>query len=194
MPNKFSNVENLLLLTRDKFLVKESIAGNPAAFSTIMFLYKKRVEAVGKRFFYNQNDIDDFVQEVFIKVFNSLSSFKGESKFSTWLTRIAFNTALNSKTRTKNADTLDTAESDNLPSGYDSPEEAEMKRITKLAIHQSVKELPEKYAQCVEMYFFMDMSYEDISETTGIPVNTLKTHIFRAKKILYEKLKELQYE
>lgn len=194
MPNKFSNVENLLLLTRDKFLVKESIAGNPAAFSTIMFLYKKRVEAVGKRFFYNQNDIDDFVQEVFIKVFNSLSTFKGESKFSTWLTRIAFNTALNSKTRTKTADTLDAAESDNLPSGYDSPEEAEMKRITKLAIQQSVKELPEKYAQCVEMYFFMDMSYEDISETTGIPVNTLKTHIFRAKKILYEKLKELQYE
>ena len=194
MPNKFSNVENLLLLTRDKFLVKESIAGNPAAFSTLMYLYKKRVENVGRRFFYNQNDIHDFVQEIFIKLFNNLSSFKGESKFSTWLTRIAFNTALNSKTRTKNADSLEVEKGDELPSNYDSPEEAQMKKLTKLAIQQSVKELPEKYAQCVEMYFFMDMSYEDISETTGIPVNTLKTHIFRAKKILYEKLKELQYE
>lgn len=194
MSNKFSSVENLLLIARDKFLVKESISGNPKAFSTLMFLYKKRVESIGLRFFHNQNDTDDFVQEVFIKVFNNLKSYKGESKFSTWITRIAFNTAVNSKSRKKTADTLNMEEGDNLPSIYDSPEEAEMKKITKLAIQQSVKELPENYAKCVEMYFFMDMTYEDISETTGIPVNTLKTHIFRAKKILYEKLKELQNE
>lgn len=194
MPNKFSNVENLLLVTRDKFLVKESIAGNPSAFSTLMFLYKKRVVAVGHRFFHNQNDIDDFVQEVFLKVFNSLQTYKGESKFSTWLTRIALNTALNSKNRTKTTETLYPEESDTIPSIYESPEEHQIKKITKETIQQSVKELPEKYAQCVEMYFFMNMSYEDISETTGIPVNTLKTHIYRAKKILYEKLKELQYE
>jgi len=194
MPNKFSDIENLLLITRDKFLVKESIAGNPSAFSTLMFLYKKRVEIIGNRFFHNQSDTDDFVQEVFIKVYNNLSTYKGESKFSTWLTRIAFNTALNSKNRTKTAETLKTEDRDSLPSKYDSPEEEQIKEVTKKAIQQSVKELPEKYGQCVEMYFFMGMSYEDISETTGIPVNTLKTQIFRAKKILYEKLKELQYE
>lgn len=190
MRSKFSNVENLLLITRDKFLVKESIAGNPSAFSTLMFLYKKRVELIGQRFFHNQNDTDDFVQEVFLKVFNSLTTYKGESKFSTWLIRIAYNTAINSKTRIKNADSLKTEDGEQLSSPYDSPEEAEIKRITKIAIQNSVNELPEKYAQCVEMYFFLDMSYEDISETTGIPVNTIKTHIFRAKKILYEKLKE----
>lgn len=190
MASKFSAVENLLAITRDKFLVKESIAGNSSAFSSLMFLYTKRVEAIARRFFTNQNDIDDFVQEVFIKVYKNLDSYKGQSKFSTWLTRIAFNTGINFKTRTKPTDSLLYENTEEISSPYDSPEEREIKEITKKAIKDAIAELPEKYSTCVEMHFFLDMTYEDISETTGIPVNTIKTHIYNAKKILYEKLKE----
>lgn len=192
MASKFSPVENLLVINRDKYLVKESIAGNSSAFSTLMFLYKKRVEAIARRFFYNQNDIDDFIQEVFIKVFDNLSSYKGESKFSTWLTRIAFNTGVNFKTRTKTTESLIYEDSEAIASPYATPEENEIREFTKKAIKTAISELPEKYAQCVEMHFFLGMTYEDISETTNIPVNTIKTHIFNAKKILYEKLKEFK--
>lgn len=189
MASKFSTVENLLIITRDKYLVKESIAGNSSAFSTLMFLYKKRVEVIAKRFFSNQSDIDDFVQEVFIKVYNNLHTYKGESKFSTWLTRIAFNTGINFATRSKTADSLLNENTEAVYSPYETPEEHEIKEITRAAIKDAIAELPEKYSRCVEMHFFLDMTYEDISETTGIPVNTIKTHIFNAKKILYEKLK-----
>lgn len=192
MASKFSPVENLLVINRDKYLVKESIAGNSSAFSTLMFLYRKRVEAIARRFFYNQNDIDDFIQEVFIKVFDNLSSYKGESKFSTWLTRIAFNTGVNFKTRTKTTESLIYEDSEAIASPYATPEENEIREFTKKAIKTAISELPEKYAQCVEMHFFLGMTYEDISETTNIPVNTIKTHIFNAKKILYEKLKEFK--
>ncbi|MCQ2585766.1 MAG: RNA polymerase sigma factor [Treponema sp.] len=194
MPSKFSNIENLLVTTRDRFLVKESISGNSSAFSTLMYLYKKRVEGIAKRFFTNQSDIDDFVQEVFIKVYKSLETYKGQSKFSTWLTRIAFNTGINFKTRTKETESLLTEDTEMLSSSDDSPEEKVIKNITQAAIKTAISELPEKYSRCVEMHFFLDMSYEDISETTGIPVNTIKTHIFNAKKILYEKLKEYKYD
>lgn len=190
MASKLSTVENLLIISRDKFLVKESLSGNSSAFSTLMFLYKKRVEVIGRRFFSNQSDVDDFIQEVFIKVFKNLSTYKGESKFSTWLTRIAFNTGINSKTRSKSTESLLYEEGDDLLSPYDNPEENTIKEITKSAIKNAISELPEKYSRCVEMHFFMDMTYEDISESTGIPVNTVKTHIFNAKKILYKKLKE----
>lgn len=194
MAGKFSPIENLLITARDKFLVKESIAGNPTAFSTLMFLYKKRVEAVGRRFFKNQNDLDDFIQEVFIKVYKNLDTYKGESKFSTWLTRIAFNTGINFVSRTKETESLIYEDSEVLNSPYETPEENGMRNFTKAAIQSAITQLPEKYARCVEMHFFLDMTYEDISETTGIPVNTIKTHIFTAKKMLYEKLKEFKYE
>ncbi|MBQ0040044.1 MAG: RNA polymerase sigma factor [Treponema sp.] len=192
MSNKFSPLENLLIIGRDKYLVKESLAGNSSAFSTLMFLHKKRVEAIARRFFYDQSDVDDFIQDVFLKAYDNLDSYKGESKFSTWLTRIAFNTGVNLKTRTKTTESLLYEDSESIESPYRTPEENGIREVTKLAVKTAIAELPEKYARCVEMHFFLGMTYEDISETTGIPVNTIKTHIFNAKKMLYEKLKEFK--
>lgn len=190
MTNRFSHVENLLVINRDKFLVKESLAGNSSAFNTLMHLYKKRVNAIARRFFSNQSDIDDFIQDVFIKVYNNLGSYKGQSKFSTWITRIAFNTGINSVTRTKTTESLNYEDCEILTSPYETPEENSIREVTRQAVISAIKELPQKYARCVEMHFFVGMTYEEISEITGIPVNTIKTHIYTAKKILYRKLKE----
>ncbi len=192
MSNKFSPLENLLVIARDKYLVRESLAGNSSAFSTLMFLHRKRVEAIGRRFSFNENDMDDFVQDVFLKVFDNLAGYRGESKFSTWLTRIAFNTGLNIRTRTKPTESLLYEDSDAIESPYGTSEDYGIREVTRQAVNDAIAELPEKYARCVEMHFFIGMTYEDISETTGIPVNTIKTHIFNAKKLLYEKLKELR--
>ena len=54
-----------------------------------------------------------------------------------------------------------------------------------------MKQLPENYEKCIELYFYNNMSYEEIAKTTDIPLNTVKTYIFRAKKELYQKLKEI---
>ena len=184
-------IEDLITSARDGFLVKEVLQGHKSdAFATLMTLYEKRVHALGMSFFHNEADVEDFVQEVFIKVYTNLSSFRGESKFSTWITRIAYTTAINTKNRTRVYDSL--SDDMQLVAQGSTPEEKEIQRITKEAVKEAVQELPEKYKFCVDLYFFYDMSYEEIGVITGEPVNTLKSHIFRAKKILKEKLRDFQ--
>ena len=192
MKNKFSkSIEKLVDFSVEKMIVKEAAAKNPAAFSQLIFLYKKRIVAVGRRFFYNQNDIDDFLQEVFIKIYENLDKFQGNSRFSTWITRIAYNTAINFKIRTKKSENLCEETQSNLVSNYETPEETQLKKLTKEAINNAVKQLPENYKKCIELYFYNNMTYEEIAETTDIPLNTVKTYIFREKKELYQKLKEI---
>lgn len=187
MKNKITEAEALLLLQKDRILVRRALRGNADAFSTLVANNKKRIEAVGRRFFNDITDIEDFVQEVFIKAYKNLSSFKGKSLFSTWITRIAFTTAINQKKSFKITDSFD-EQGDFLPSPYDNPENEQIKALTKEAINEAVQNLPENYAVCIKMFFYLDMNQEDISEMTGIPLNTVKSNIFRAKKILSEKL------
>ena len=187
MKNKLTEAENFLQLQKDKTLVRRSLRNNSAAFAELVAMNKKRVEAVGRKFFNDITDIEDFVQDVFIKAYKNLSSFKGKSLFSTWITRIAFTTALNLKKSFKITDSFEEQE-EVLPSYYDSPENEQIKSLTRAAINEAVQNLPENYAVCIKMFFYLDMNQEDISEMTGIPLNTVKSNIFRAKKILGQKL------
>ena len=134
------SIENALQQRRDAVLVKESIAGDAGAFAKLMSLYQNRVEAVGMSFFHNHTDTEDFVQDVFLKAYTSLTSFRGESRFSTWLTRIAYNMAINIKARSKTYDSI--ADETLLPSPGRTPEENEIRRLTAEAIKEALRELP----------------------------------------------------
>lgn len=179
--------ERELIKKRDFKLVKEILAGNKDSFAKLMTFYKVRILNFGKSFFHNDSDSEDFVQDVFIKVFTHLDSFKGNSMFSTWLMKIAYTTAINSVKRAKTWIPIEdeTIIPDSLNT---SPEEIQIRKLTKDAIREAISELPEKYKVCVEMYFCYDISYQEISEITDFPLNTIKSHIFRAKKILKDKL------
>lgn len=174
---------------RDLSLIKQTLAGNKDAFAKLMTFYKVRIFNFGKSFFHNETDSEDFVQDVFIKVFTHLDSFKGNSMFSTWLMKIAWTTAVNAVNRKK--ETAGIEDETIIPDseGF-SPEDAQIRKLTQDAIREAISELPEKYATCVEMYFYYDIPYQEISEITEFPVNTIKSHIFRAKKILKEKLED----
>ena len=154
--------------------------------------YEKRVRALGMSFFRNEADTDDFLQEVFLKAYKNLSTFKGDSSFSTWLTSIAYNTGINSKTRRKEYHSI--SDEENIEDKNLTPEKNEIRKMTVLAVREAVKDLPEKYKICVELYFFYDNSHAEISKITGEGINTIKSHIFRAKKILKEKLRGIYEE
>lgn len=181
-----SSLENLVIRKRDFYYVQETLNGSSRAFSKLTGFYYKRIFAIGMRFFHNQADAEDFAQNVFLKAYEKLSSFKGESLFSTWLTRIAFTTAMNQKERSHDAETL--SDENLIPGKIKTPEEELIYSATVEAVKGSLEILPERYAECVRLYFFNGMSHEEISKATGIPVNTIKSHIFRAKKILGKKL------
>ena len=181
-------LEKDIIKKRDFALVKSAVAGNKTSFAKLMSLYKTRVFYFGKSFFHNEADSEDSVQDVFLKVFMNLDSFKGNSQFSTWLMKIAWTTAVNSVKRRK--EYLPIADETAILDTDATPEERQIQCLTQEAIRQAVSELPEKYAVCIEMYFSYDIPYQEISEITEIPVNTIKSHIFRAKKLLKEKLED----
>ena len=172
----------------EEILVRSATGGNSQAFAELVKRYHRRVSALGMSFFKNSADTEDFVQDVFIKVYTKLKDFRGESRFSTWLLRIGYTTAINSIKRRK----------EYLPLGDETllwdqdytPEEMQMRRLTIETVRESITELPERFAICLDMYFFYDMAYGDICEVTGLPLNTVKSHIFRAKKMLKEKLEK----
>ena len=188
MQRQRTDIEHVTISIRDSELVKSTLDGDQKSFARLMTLYKKRIVAIGMGFFKNAADTEDFVQEVFLKAYTKLDTFRGDSLFSTWLTRIAYNTAVNSVNRRD--EYVQLSDESILQDPSDTPEEVQIRKVTGQAIREAIKELPEQYSICLDMYFFYDVPHAEISNITGLPVNTIKSHIFRAKKILKEKLEE----
>lgn len=183
-----NDVEHTVAYKRDSELVKATLEGDTSSFAKLMSLYKKRIFAIGMSFFKNETDAEDFIQDVFIKVYTKLDTFRGESLFSTWLTRIAYNIAYNCANRRD--EYVPISEEFIIKDLSDTPEESQIKKVVCEAVKEAIKELPKQYAVCLDLFFFYDVSYAEISKITKLPVNTIKSHIFRAKKILRDKLIE----
>ena len=169
----------------ETLLVEQILSGEKELFRLLIQQYQQKVHAMGLSFFHNQEDAADFTQDVFIRSYRSLASFQGRSRFSTWLYRIAYNTAVNSIKRRKEYHSL--AEE---PLTEDSPEQQVLRLAAAQAVRSAVAELPEKYRLCVDLYFFYGCSIREIEEITGFPENTIKSHVFRAKKLLRKKLEK----
>lgn len=180
------NIDQVSRQRRDMLLVQAVLHGDSRSFAELVRLYMRRLLLLGKSFFKNEADAEDFVQDVFLKVYTKLPSFRGDSLFSTWITRIAYNTAINSVNRRKQYEPI--MDEAAVPDNWLTPEQLEMRRLTIEAVREALTELPERYAVCLDLYFFYDLPYSTISEMTDLPVNTIKSHIFRAKKILRDKL------
>ena len=185
---KFSNLlrKESPEAVQDRLLCKAVLAGNTEAFSLIASKYQKRVYSLGMSFFKNHDDSEDFVQDIMLKTFSALPKFRGESSFSTWLMRIAYNSAINSVKRKR--EFVSAFDDFEIKTNDLTPEERQIQNCVKNAIRRAVSGLPEKYRICIDLYFFYDMPYADIESVTGIPVNTIKSHIFRSKKILKTEL------
>ncbi|MDR2149478.1 MAG: sigma-70 family RNA polymerase sigma factor [Spirochaetaceae bacterium] len=172
----------------DQWIVSQIVSGKPELFRYIIKRYEKAVCALGMGFFRNTCDAADFTQDVFLKVFRSLASFEGRSRFSTWLYKVAYTTAINRKQRTKEYQTL---ADENSVIAEGTPEREAMRQAIRSAVQEAVADLPERYRVCIDLFFFYDRSYQEIEEITGFPVNTIKSHVLRAKKLLRKKLEGL---
>jgi RNA polymerase sigma-70 factor (ECF subfamily) len=169
----------------ESLLVSQIAAGEQDLFRLLVSRYQREVHAMGLSFFHNREDAADFTQDVFIKAYGNLGRFRGSARFSTWLYRIAYNTAVNGITRRKEYRSL--AEED-APRDERTPEGLTIREAARTAVQNAVAELPEKYRICVDLFFFYDRSLREIGEITGIPENTVKSHVFRAKKLLRKEL------
>lgn len=167
---------------KDFAILKKVLKGECEAFGELVLRYQNRIISLGYSFFKNEEDAQDFCQDVMFKAYQALPSFKMTSSFYTWLMRIAYNMAINS-TNKKQHFTLSIEEQDFI-SPFLSPEEKFIRTCLQSAIKKAVNNLPENYKVCIELYFFYDVAYADIEEITGLPRGTIKSYIFRAKRIL----------
>lgn len=179
-------------------LIERAQKGDDDAFSSLVEAYQKFVYNASCRFLSAHGrdtaPADDIAQDSFIKAWRSLSSFRGESAFSTWLFRITVNTArdyLRQETRHKTISLThpdeddDTAEWD-LPvtSGDTVPEDVTEKRETILAVRKAVESLPEDQRRVIVLRDLDELPYQDISELLGLSLGTVKSRLNRGRLAL----------
>jgi RNA polymerase sigma-70 factor (ECF subfamily) len=178
----------------DQLVVRQVVTEQKDLFRLLVRRHEKAVYGMGMSFFRNAEDASDFTQDVFLKAYRNLSSFEGRSRFSTWLYKIAYNTAVNEVNRRKEYHSLTEDDTNSLFSTDNNPERAALRNAARDAIKAAITELPERFRLCIDLFFFYDRSYNEIEVITGIPVNTIKSHVFRAKGLLREKLEFLSKE
>ncbi|HOX93026.1 MAG TPA: sigma-70 family RNA polymerase sigma factor [Spirochaetales bacterium] len=165
----------------DDELVSRVLDGDRNAFGDLVQRYQGRILRLGWGFFHNQDAAQDFAQDVFLKAYAGLASFRKASSFSTWLTRIAYNDGINAQRKFGRYQSMDSEPEENR---LLSPEDAFLVSESVAELRSAMTRLPEHYAVCLDLYFREGMKYEDIGKVTGFPVNTIKSHVFRAKRDL----------
>lgn len=179
--------------SRDRAAVARVLEGDANAFSEIVSRYQSKVLGMGIRFFRNRHSAEDFTQEAFLRIYQKLSTYRGESRFYSWLMRVAYNMAVDTRNATHYEANLDeiTLSSDGR---WGNPERRMLLRQAFSALRDALRRLPSAHALCVDLYFFFHLRYREISEITGLPVNTVKSNVFRAKSRLRAELENTAAE
>jgi RNA polymerase sigma-70 factor (ECF subfamily) len=186
----------------DQKLIAAANRGSEDAYRAIVERYQQPVLGLLLRIVRNRAWAEDLAQETFIKAFRALESFQTERKFSSWLFKIAHNSAIDALRR-KRVDTvpLETADPDGPDlldrlhgSATDSPETALRGRDLGVAMARAMGELRPEYRSVVELRFVQGLAYSEISEIMELPLGTVKTHLHRARKSLARSLSERGWE
>ncbi|MFB5650172.1 RNA polymerase sigma factor [Leptospira wolffii] len=186
------NEEPILCDPEDWAAIQKVLAGDFESFEQLVLRYESMVYSQAKKAFRNESEAEDFTQDIFLKAFEGLSTFKGRSKFSTWVFSIARNEIIR-KYRKDHPEIdmpIDSISSDVVSTGSSSQESEVLERETTDKIRSLVEKLPELYRKPISLHYFENMSYKDISENLNLKMNTLKSYIFRGKEILREWLKK----
>jgi RNA polymerase sigma-70 factor (ECF subfamily) len=132
-------------------------------------------------------DAEEVTQEVFVRVHDRLASFRGESRFSTWLHRLAYNRAIELRRRARLR--FEHVPCGDLPAApaRDGPHEAAVERERERAVARLVEELPDVYRSVVHLRYWMDQSVEEIAATLDVPTGTVKSYLARARARLCER-------
>ena len=177
----------------DEELIARVLAGDDSAYGTLVTRYRDLVYTIAVRIVGDEEDADDVAQEAFVRAYRALPRFRGDSKFSSWLYRIATNRALTHlKKRKRRAQTVDIDAGPHIEAAaiegthVESPEKFVLDDEFRRGVREAVKELPSKYRVVVTLFYLEERSYKEVAETLGIPMGTLKTHLHRARALLKE--------
>ncbi len=171
----------------DIIYIERTLAGDTNAFSVLVERYQSLVFSLVIRMVRHRQDAEDVAQDVFVKAYSSLANFRGESRFSTWLCRIAYTTAV-SHIRRQRPDRAgveiqnehDTCEADDEHSLHE-------ERLQQL--QRSLTQLPSDDASLLTLYYQHDKTVDEVASITGLSVANVKVRLHRIRKKLYEEIK-----
>ncbi|SES84790.1 RNA polymerase, sigma-24 subunit, RpoE [Nitrosomonas marina] len=184
----------------DQQLVERVQNGDKRAFDLLVAKYQRKLTRLLSQFIRDSSEVEDVVQEAFIKAYRALPSFRGDSAFYTWLYRIGINTAKNYLvSQGRKAPTLqgiDSDEAENYEEGgvlreMHTPESELMSKQIAQTVNQTLEELPDELRTAIILREIEGLSYEEIANIMECPIGTVRSRIFRAREAISEKLRPL---
>ena len=204
-PIRLSPINWDLRMHQEQERIEKIIAGDMRAFQALVEDYQRLVCHVVFRMVHNEEDREEICQDVFVKVYQNLSKFEQKSKLSTWIGRIAYNTCINylKKKKVPLYEDLAPAESgesgssqnkgsylDRVPGGAKLADETVSDKEMYKFLHEEIAQLPVQYRAILTLYHMDDLSYQEIGEIMSLPDGTVKSYLFRARKLLKERIIE----
>ena len=183
----------------DRELVRRVQNGERQAFDILFVRYQHKIQGLVSRFLRDPEEIEDVVQESFLKAYRALPRFRGDSAFYTWLYRIAINTSKNfleAKTRRPSAVDIDSKDAEAMAGAdqlrnSENPENVLRRDELKAMIKIAIDELPNELRSAVTLREFDGLSYEQIAEVMECPVGTVRSRIFRARESIDQRIQPL---
>ncbi len=180
------------MTTNDQVYIDKILDGEASAYTVLVNRYKDLVYTLSLRMMKNREDAEEVAQDTFIKTYSSLNKFKGDSKFSTWIYRVAYNTCLDRLKKNKRQqytvaiDEYTEHQVKTLDNALDQIEAKEKQQ----AIQNCLELLPSEDSFLLTLYYFEELSLDEISKIVGLKPNNIKVKIFRSRKKLATILKE----
>lgn len=176
----------------DITLVNKAIGGDQKAYADLLDRYRDAIYFMLLKMVNNASDAEDLTIEAFGKAFKNIAQYTPNFAFSTWLFKIASNNCIDF-IRKKKASHISIEQSENdedsapisIPDDLPDPEENLIKEQKTILMRTVVAKLKPRYRRLIELRYFEEMSYEEISEELELPIGTVKAQLFRARELLY---------
>ncbi|MCB5186979.1 RNA polymerase sigma factor RpoE [Methylobacillus caricis] len=184
----------------DQQLVERAQGGDKRAFGLLVDKYQRKLGRLLSRLIRDPSEVEDVVQESFIKAYRALPSFRGDSAFYTWLYRIGINTAKNYLVamgrRPQATGDIEIEDAENFEDGdelrtMDTPETELMGKEIARTVNDTVAALPEELRTAITLREIEGLSYEEIATMMDCPIGTVRSRIFRARETIAQKLRPL---
>jgi RNA polymerase sigma-70 factor, ECF subfamily len=184
----------------DNEIVEKIRGGAKQSFTHLVQRYKDKGMTLAVRMLKNRQEAEEALQDAFVRAYNGLNKFEGKASFGTWFYRILYNVCL-TKLGKKNEEfqlvDFDDEGGFDFHDGGTTASVAAQFETRDLIEHvkRVMDTLPKKYSTILSLFYLQERSHEEICEITQLPVGTIKTHLFRARVLLYERIqKEFQTE
>ncbi|MFH1502228.1 MAG: sigma-70 family RNA polymerase sigma factor [Candidatus Eisenbacteria bacterium] len=176
-------------------LIARAVGGDQHAYGVLVERYSDFVYTVVLRVVGSAEDAEDVAQEAFVRAHRALPRFRGDSKFSSWLYRIAVNRALTHlKRRSRRPATVEMTMSPRVEAevrshrAAEDPERLVLTEEFRARVRDAVATLPPRYRAAVTLFYLEERSYKEVADALGVPMGTLKTHLHRARAMLRREL------